>query len=632
MQATANRWTVTGGFFNGDSIGLYVDVNPSSSPVVSVTGGTFTGDKYALTSTRANILKGGTFIANGESAYAIKGYNSILTGQMLTAGMAYFDASGTQITTGLDAYQLGQGATIQVAPATSKPDPVYNITGTVYEYGGTTPAQNASVTLKLGAAVVSRTTTDAQGGYVFGGVPTGLYNVVAEHSDLTMTILVALTGDADEKDITLPEAGKNSVVEVKENTPPVVVGGVEEVAESQTDSSGSITVKLTVEQKDNPAGKTEIEGEAKGQTLLYLDVSLMLHKGSGAPEDLGPSNEEVLELVLPYDFRGKKDVTVYRHHIHSESQAETKALDKLEGAPVTKTDGTFWADTENGYLHIYASKFSTYAVGYTRISTGGGSTAHTLTASAGDGGSISPSGAVSVPQGGSQTFSVTPHSGYALRDVLVDGRSVGAVTSYTFENVTEDHSISAVFKPSWNPFTDVTESDWFYDAVRHAYEQNWMLGTSNTTFSPELSTQRGMIVTILWRMEGQPEAAGVRDFTDVEEGRYYTEAVAWADKNGIAMGYGNNKFGPSDPVTREQLAAILYRYAQYKGMDVSAKGELSGFTDAGKASAYAREPLGWAVGQGILNGKGGGILDPRGQATRAETAAMLQRFAAMAVQ
>ena len=135
-----------------------------------------------------------------------------------------------------------RGATIQVAPATSKPDPVYNITGTVYEYGGTTPAQNASVTLKLGAAVVSRTTTDAQGGYVFGGVPTGLYNVVAEHSDLTMTILVALTGDADEKDITLPEAGKNSVVEVKENTPPVVVGGVEEVAESQTDSSGSLSL------------------------------------------------------------------------------------------------------------------------------------------------------------------------------------------------------------------------------------------------------------------------------------------------------------------------------------------------------------------------------------------------------
>ena len=128
------------------------------------------------------------------------------------------------------------------------------------------------------------TWTDSQGGYVFGGVPTGLYNVVAEHSDLTMTILVALTkNDENEQDITLPEAGKNSVVEVKENTPPVVVGGVEEVAESQTDSSGSITVKLTVEQKDNPAGKTEIEGEAKGQTLLYLDVSLCCTRAQEHP-------------------------------------------------------------------------------------------------------------------------------------------------------------------------------------------------------------------------------------------------------------------------------------------------------------------------------------------------------------
>ncbi|WP_347129062.1 S-layer homology domain-containing protein [Neglectibacter timonensis] len=624
-QATANQWTITGGFFNGDSIGLYVDANANSSLVVSVTGGTFTGDKYALTSTRANILKGGTFIANGESAYAIKGYNSILTGQMLTAGMAYFDASGTQITTGLDAYQLGQGATIQVAPATSKPDPVYNITGTVYEYGGQNPAQNASVTLKLGAEVVSRTTTNEQGQYTFPSVKPGLYNVVAQKDKLTMTILVQLTNsDADNQTIILPDGAKNSEVEVAQNTRPVIVGGVEQIAAAQEKPSTgeSVTIKLTVEAKTEHEHKEEIISVAGDKTLEYLDVTLTRIKTSAAgavnEENLGESNSQVLELVLPYVFEGKKNVTVYRKHGNDPAVALTQNQ--------SKTDGTFWADTENGYLHIYASKFSTYAVGYTRISTGGGSTAHTLTASAGDGGSISPSGAVSVPQGGSQTFSVTPHSGYALRDVLVDGRSVGAVTSYTFENVTEDHSISAVFKPSWNPFTDVTESDWFYGAVRHAYEQNWMLGTSNTTFSPELSTQRGMIVTILWRMEGQPEAAGVRDFTDVEEGRYYTEAVAWADKNGIAMGYGNNKFGPSDPVTREQLAAILYRYAQYKGMDVSVKGELSGFTDAGKASAYAREPLGWAVGQGILNGKGGGILDPRGQATRAETAAMLQRF------
>ena len=627
---TTHPLVVNDGVFTGESYGLSVSVVP-----VTVNGGTFTGGNGAVViADRAGALAGGTFTGGGANAYAILSgtpSNAPKVSALLDEGKAYYDADGVQITEGLDASTLGKNATIRVLNAPSAPD-TYSISGVVKMHDGSTSAVGAKVTLKQGAETVAVTWTDSQGGYVFGGVPTGLYNVVAEHSDLTMTILVALTkNDENEQDITLPEAGKNSVVEVKENTPPVVVGGVEEVAESQTDSSGSITVKLTVEQKDNPAGKTEIEGEAKGQTLLYLDVSLMLHKGSGAPEDLGPSNNKVLELVLPYNFRGKKDVTVYRYHDDG-AGAQAAELTALEGAPVTKTDGTFWADTENGYLHIYASKFSTYAVGYTRISTGGSSESHTLTASAGDGGSISPSGAVSVPQGGSQTFSVTPHSGYALRDVLVDGRSVGAVTSYTFENVTEDHSISAVFKPSWNPFTDVTESDWFYGAVRHAYEQNWMLGTSNTTFSPELSTQRGMIVTILWRMEGQPEAAGVRDFTDVEEGRYYTEAVAWADKNGIAMGYGNNKFGPSDPVTREQLAAILYRYAQYKGMDVSAKGELSGFTDAGKASAYAREPLGWAVGQGILNGKGGGILDPRGQATRAETAAMLQRFAAMAVQ
>ena len=135
-----------------------------------------------------------------------------------------------------------------------------------------------------------------------------------------------------------------------------------------------------------------------------------------------------------------------------------------------------------------------------------------------------------------------------------------------------------------------------------------------------------MIVTVLWRMEGQPEAAGIHAFTDVGSGAYYADAVAWADGNGIVLGYGDGKFGPEDTITREQLAAILWRYAQYKGKDVGAGGTLERFTDAAAVSGYAQEAMRWATGQGILSGKGDGILDPMGQATRAETAAMLMRY------
>ncbi len=641
-QAANNQWMVTGGLFTGDTIGLYVDANANNSLVVSVMGGTFTGNKYALTSTRANILKGGTFIVNGESAYAIKGYNSILTGQMLTAGMAYFDASGTQITTGLDADQLGKGATIQVAPATSKPDPVYNITGTVYENDGQ-PAKNASVTLKLGATVVSRTTTNDQGQYTFPSVKPGLYNVVAQKDKLTMTILVQLTNsDADNQTITLPDGAKNSEVEVAQDTRPVIVGGVEQIAADQTKPGvgESVTIKLTVEAKTEPDHKDEIISVAGDKTLEYLDVTLTRIKTSAAgavnEENLGESNTRVLELVLPYVFEGKTDVTVYRKHGNDPAVALAQNH--------SKADGTFWADTQNGYLHIFASKFSTYAVGYTTATTppvvdpgtsggggGGGTSSYTITATAGAGGSISPSGKVNVTRNGDKTFTIKPDSGYTVADVLVDGKRVGAVERYTFEKVTKAHTITVRFqketeKAAWNPFADVRAGDWFYESVQYVYEHDLMLGTSATTFSPTASTERGMIVTILWRMEGQPEATNAQDFSDVQSGDYYAQAVAWANENGIALGYGNGKFGPKDTITREQLAAVLYRYAQYKGADVGAGGALDRFTDTAEISGYAREPMAWAVEQGIITGKGGGVLAPKGQATRGETAAMLMRY------
>ena len=177
-----------------------------------------------------------------------------------------------------------------------------------------------------------------------------------------------------------------------------------------------------------------------------------------------------------------------------------------------------------------------------------------------------------------------------------------------------------------NPFTDTSEKDWFYGDVMFVYENGLMLGTSKTLFSPHGTATRGMMATILWRMEGSPVPKGKNSFTDVEAGKWYADATTWTAENSIFAGYGKDKFGPDDPITREQLAAIFYRYADYKGYDLTVKGNLDKFKDADKITDYAKTAMQWAVGSGLVKGKSGNLLDPQGTATRAEIAAMLHRF------
>ena len=177
-----------------------------------------------------------------------------------------------------------------------------------------------------------------------------------------------------------------------------------------------------------------------------------------------------------------------------------------------------------------------------------------------------------------------------------------------------------------NPFTDISEKDWFYGDVMFVYENGLMLGTSKTLFSPHGTAMRGMMATILWRMEGSPVPKGKNSFTDVEAGKWYADAITWTTENGIFAGYSKDKFGPDDPITREQLAAIFYRYADYKGYDLTVKGDLDKFKDADKITDYAKTAMQWAVGSGLVKGKSGNLLDPQGTATRAEIAAMLHRF------
>ena len=176
------------------------------------------------------------------------------------------------------------------------------------------------------------------------------------------------------------------------------------------------------------------------------------------------------------------------------------------------------------------------------------------------------------------------------------------------------------------PFTDVAEDAWYKEAVDYVYANGLMSGTSATTFAPSTQLSRAMMVQILYNLEEQPVVTESAAFTDVAADAWYADAVNWAAGEGIVSGYGNGKFGPDDLITREQMANMLYYYAQYKGYDVSAGGELSSFTDGASTSGWAAEAVQWAVGSGLLSGKGGGVLDPQGTATRAEVASILMRF------
>ncbi len=358
--------------------------------------------------------------------------------------------------------------------------------------------------------------------------------------------------------------------------------------------------------------------------------------------------------TIPADAIGEKtywakwEASYYTVTVNDSHAQTTGAGSYVKGATVTIDAGTRSGYTFDGWTSEDGVTFAnagsaqttftmpdksvTVTANWTKNSSGGGSSSYdtyTITASAGDGGSISPSGSVSVREGLDKTFTITPDSGYHISDVLVDGKSVGAVTSYTFEDVQSKHTLEAVFSKDvvTLPFTDVSEGDWFYNPVCFVFENGLMTGTSADTFEPNTSLSRAMLVAVLHRLEGSPAASG-GDFTDVAEGDWYAQAVNWAASVGVVNGFDDGTFQPNTAITREQLAAILRNYAVYKGLDVSASGDLSAYTDAANVSDWAKESVEWAVEQGLISGMTVDTLEPQGLSTRAQVAAVLQRYLA----
>jgi hypothetical protein len=289
----------------------------------------------------------------------------------------------------------------------------------------------------------------------------------------------------------------------------------------------------------------------------------------------------------------------------------------------------------------------------------------TVTATAGANGSISPSGAQTVTSGAAITFTVTPNNGYKIDDIKVDGASALAQivnSQYTFDKVTTDHAIAATFAysggnsgsqsgsggsggstpppqkapadedaaPANTPgaaatsFAD-TQGHWAAAAIDFVVSRGLFNGVSATEFAPDAPMTRAMFATVLARY-AKGTAAGSASFGDVPAGRWYTDGVLWAAENGIVSGIGSGLFDPNGNITREQLAVMLYNYAKFAGLDVSAATGLADFPDSADVSAWAKDAVAWAVATGLISGKPGGLLDPKGPATRAEVATILQRF------
>lgn len=359
--------------------------------------------------------------------------------------------------------------------------------------------------------------------------------------------------------------------------------------------------------------------DARSTTIQFTDKD---NHNIGSAKSYGPSNvNDALPTTAAesgYVFNGWK-------------------FEGIDGVYTTLTDELLTKLAAKSGTVSATPDFSKRSSGSSGGSSSGKTTYKVTTSAVNNGGvNASPSNA---EKGAAITITLSPDKGYKLDKLTVtdgSGKTVSTVkksdTVYTFTMPASAVKVGVSYvkateTPSETKFNDVSANDWFASAVDYVTGKGMMNGTADNTFSPKANTTRGMVVTVLYRLENQPSTSAA-SFTDVASGAYYANAVVWANANGIVSGYGSGKFGPNDKVTREQLAAILYRYAQYKKYDVSVGEDTNilSYNDAQSISSYAIPAIQWACGAGVVTGKSGSTLDPKGNATRAEVAAMLMRF------
>ena len=514
-----------------------------------------------------------------------------------------------------------QTRTIPKLPAST-----YGVSGEVHE-SGDDPAEGVNVTLVLGDREIASTTTDDKGKYSFGNVAPGVYNLVAKKGGIIMTVKVAvISKDVSVDTITMPQGKTNSVVEVKSDNPgetvEAVVGNLETVFKTTGDDKpftgkdqtvvnggGSVEIKLTVTKTDTGATSEEIKKQLSDKTnvglRLELKVSKTVTEFSGSSETTPVTDTDVLlETIirLPAALQGKDSYTVYRLH---GTDVHALTAEKNANGEYIEVSGDKTAIT------IHAKLYSEYVIAYQERGETGG-----------NGGN--PGG------NGGNTGGNTGNDNGGGHDDRDDGYTPPSVPAppETTAGYRACHRDDAC--PIW-PFADAAPTAWYHDGVHYCVEKGLMHGISANKFLPDGSVTRAQLAAILWRLEGNPAPVSTADFSDVADGAWYAEAVRWAVGSGVVKGYADGRFRPNDAVTREQMAALLYRFAGYKGYDVSIGGDTNilRFVDGAAVGGYAVPAMRWACGSGLMTGAqrdGGMALAPRDTATRAQTATLLTRF------
>ena len=393
--------------------------------------------------------------------------------------------------------------------------------------------------------------------------------------------------------------------------------------------------------KEGQVGTITVQYTSQNYKPVTLAINLVA-KNRTAPTFILTADHDTLS------GGGKVTLTLERGNLPDGAVVTVSGTDEA-GNAVTLTDngdGTYSATLPNKtqtytFIAVYdgsqtiAPKTDFTTVKVQQRSSGGGEPAKpsfpVKISNSGDG--VAKVDKSYASAGAKVTITVTPGRNATVQRITVtdeDGQRLKLTENrdgtYSFTMPNGAANVYARFSGSGLPFADVPSGSWYYDDVAYVYDTGLMTGLTVTAFGPNLSTTRGMIVTILWRMENEPAAKHGCPFADVRRGSYYEQAIAWASENGIVTGFDSSTFAPDRAITREQLAAILFRFAAYRGMDaVTLRENLSSFQDQAAISAYAVSALNWAVGEGLMQGTGD-KLEPTGSATRAQVAAMLRRF------
>ena len=445
------------------------------------------------------------------------------------------------------------------------------------------------------------------------------------YEDFTITLTITLTEKDDQQALKL--TGGTTVV----------YGQTLQLGTSGGSGTGAVTYAIT-----DVDGQATIDADGKLTPVKVGTVKVKATKAEDANYN-AITSAEVEITITKATPTGEPKYT----EITTSGKTLADAALTLDGSTLKPNTGTLeWVDDKGnarpGDTKVEANtsykwRFTPADANYTTLtgsielyhksSSGGGGwyyTYHTIKATAGTNGSISPSGWTSVRDGRGQTFTITPDKGYAVAKVLVDGKSVGAVKSYTFKNVTKDHTIEAIFmKSNGNPqtgvFVDVAEGSYYEEAIDWAVEKGITNGVSSNMFAPNDPCTRAQIVTFLWRAAGSPAPKSMSSFTDVPADAFYAKAVAWAVENGITSGTGESKFSPNSTCTRAQAVTFLYRASGSPA--VSGKAE---FSDVSTTAFYA-DAVAWAAKKGITTGIGGGLFGSDNDCTRGQIVTFLWR-------